>query len=277
MSQSAQQPPQPQAPAPGPYPYYPYYGYYPWYAQQQPTQPPTPAERPTTPERARLANLVISLVLAVATVGAIALAAAAPSFAERAPSPASVGLQQVYDAPLTNDPDHWDVSQGCVFELGGLHATNASSGTVCPFKPSIAGDITSGGFLLTATVGPAGAVNSQQEPCISLSDGSSAYELTFDQNGAYTLDPSPENPCGDTTSRDAAIGGTVAWHVDGFTPNDVSVRYSAADQTLTVYANGQRVVHGTVNFSGQVKIALGARGNGEAVFTHFTLYGSGSA
>ncbi len=274
------QPPQapgayPPAPAYPPYGQYGYYGYYPWYFPQPP-QPPTPAERPTQPGRARLANLVIAVVATVSTVVALALAAVAPAVAGQPPAPASLGFHQVYDSQLADDTGHWDVGQGCVFELGGLHATvnsTDSTGTICPFIPSVNGDLTSQGFFLTAEVLGAAAVNAQQQPCIAL-EGQNTYELTFDQSGNYLFESSPPHPCGDTVLF-ATINASVAWHTDGYTHNRISVSYSAADQTVTVYVNDQRLFQQTIALSGQYKIDLGASGSGEAVFSRFTLY-SGS-
>jgi hypothetical protein len=290
MSQSTppQQPPQqpPQAPpqAPGVYPQPPYpyappwgYGYYPWYGPR-PTQPPTPVERPVRPGRARLANIIIAALAAASLVVALALAAVAPAFSSHPPDPTGLGFHQIYDAPLTDDPGHWDVGKGCVFEQGGLHApvnTTDATGTICPFTPSVAGDITSQGFYLTAEVGGAAAVGAQQQPCIGFESAGAAYELTFDQSGNYILKTTSTGPCGDDPGGGAA-NGIVAWHTDGYTHNRIGVLYSAADRTTTIYINDQVLVQVPLGFSDPVKIDLGASGGGEAIFTRFTFY-SGNA
>jgi hypothetical protein len=297
MSQSTPpQPPQsPQPQAPGAYPpgptyppfgQYGYYGSYPWYFPPPP-QPPTPAERPSQPGRARLVNLVIAVVAAVSTVVALALAAVAPAVATRAPDPTSLGFHQVYDSQLAEDTANWDVGQGCVFELGGLHApvnSTDSTGTICPFIPSTKGDLTSRGFLLTAEIRGAAAVNAQQQPCIAF-EGQDTFELTFDQSGNYLFESSPARPCGDNPSAATGmlldggtpLSGTIAWHTDGYTHNRISVSYSGSDQVMTVYVNDQHLFQQSIALSGQYKIDLGASGDGEAVFSRFTLFSGTSA
>jgi hypothetical protein len=275
--QGAPAPQQPQYPSyPYPYPTYPYYGYAPWPGPAAASVlPPTPAERPAAPGRARLANVVLAVVMAVATAGALVLAAVAPSLAQHAPSPAREGFAQVYNQQLADDSAHWDVGQGCVFDQGGLHATLQARPTLCAFLPSKSGDLTGSGFSLTTTVGPAAAVAGVQEPCLLLSSGSQAFSLAFDQQGEYVFEMNPSQPC-ELTTNQGLLPQTQAWHAGGETPNQITVVYLPAGGTITVYVNSQEVVSNGWQLSGQNQISLGATGGGEAIFTSFALY-SGSA
>lgn len=267
-------PPPAYPPYPPPYGYHPYqggfyppYGYYPWYPQPVVT-PPTPVERPVRPGRARIANVVLALVAMLATIGALALAAAAPTFATHPPTLSSSDYHLVYAGRLTDDASHWDVSQGCAFEQGGLHAAGGSADAVCTFRPSADGDLTSRGFSLTAQVGPARGVARAQEPFIALSGDAITYVLLLDQQGNYVFESAAD---GDTDFRSVARGGTVAWHADDYELNTVSVQYAADAQQVTVYVNDQRVLTSLVSISGQFKLELGAPKQAEAVFTRFSL------
>ncbi len=262
-----------------PYPYhtyYPYSGYAPWYPPAvRPVLPPTPAERTPRPGTVRAISVILAAIATVATVGALILAAIAPTLAQREPAPTSGGLSVVYAADLHDDPTDWDIANGCVFEQGGLHATLQSGPTLCEFMPSGTNDLTSGGFFLTTTVGSAAAVSGQQEPCIVLSSDGDIYSLVFDQSGRYVFAANPSQTC-ELKSATGTLLEAVAWHADGYTPNEIGLRYDPGIHALTVYTNGQQVFRAQLGLSGAHKISLGAAGGGEAVFTSFALY-SGAA
>lgn len=279
MSQAQQ--PTPQQPGPnaypphqpyyGYYPYqggnYPYYGYYPWYPQPV-VMPPTPVERPARPGRARIANVALAIVVTLATIGALALAAAAPSFATHPPALANSDYQSVYDARLTDDADHWDVRQGCTFEQGGLHANGGDNDAHCAFLPSADNDLTSRGFLLTAQVGPSRDVAGEQQPFIALSADDVDYALLINQQGTYDFQSKAQSDAAFTT---VVRGATIAWHADDHESNTISLQYSPGDQTVTVYMNDQRVFSSAVTIQGHFKVELGAARQAEAIFTHFSL------
>jgi hypothetical protein len=268
MTQPAPQSPYPQANSYAGY--YGAYGYTPWYPPA--TLPPVPAERPARPGRARIANALIAAAVALVTLGAIALAALAPSLAPADTAAPGAGLSQLYAASLASDAGHWDTSSGCVFADGGLHATRQFSATLCDFRPDAAPDLASSGFYLVADVGPAAAVAGQQKPCIEIRAGEDVVTLAFDQQGAYGL-----HLVG--ASAECAIGSgltateTYSWHTNGITPNRIGMRYDASAGTLTVYANGLMVTKvRSVQLSSPVTLRLGASADGEALFTHFSLY-----
>jgi hypothetical protein len=263
--------PAPQAAYPQPNPYAGYYGgygYAPWYPPA--TLPPVPAERPSRPGRSRIANALIAAAVALVTLGAIALAALATAPADTAAPTA--GLTQVYSASPAKDPSHWDVSNGCIFADGGLHATRQSSATLCDFRPDGAQDLATGGFYLVADVGPAAALAGQEKPCVEIRAGEDVDTLAFDQQGAYGL------RLGGSGSPECAISAlltgteTYAWHTNGITPNRIAVRYDASAAALTIYANGLKIAERPIRLSSPVTLSLGASADGEAVFTHFALY-----
>ncbi|HEV2238747.1 MAG TPA: hypothetical protein VGR57_18965 [Ktedonobacterales bacterium] len=270
--------PTPQTPQPYPYPqpgpyggYYTPYGYPQWYPPA--TQPLTPAERPSRPSRARLANTILAAAIALVTVGALALAALAPSFSGAAASSPSTGLTQVYAAPLTNDNQHWDTSGGCVFDDGGLHATWQTSATLCAFRPDRASDFAASGFYLVAEVGPAVALAHQQKPCVAIQAGEDALTVAFDQTGAYGVhSASAGSGCVISTAGVLLGTDTDAWHTNGITPNRIGVRYDASAGSLAVYVNGQLIATRALQLVDPVTLSLGASGDGEAVFTRFSLY-----
>jgi hypothetical protein len=281
-------PPPAQHPGYAPYgPYYPYYPYapypayyVPWYPPQPLVQPPTPVERAASPRVGRVIRQVLGVVLALVTLGSVALAAAGQSSAQLAPSPASVGYTLTYSSRSANDQNQWDGST-CVLEQGGLHARELPNApSLCAFRPSESQDVTSLGFFLDAVVGPAAAVPSEQEPCVVLRNASSATELslTFDQQGNYVLDTAPAGTdCSLSSSTGLPVTtGTFAWHTDGEVANRISLLYMPnADQNLILYVNGQQVAQTTWNTSGFDTIDtinLGAAAGGEAVFTSFALY-----
>jgi hypothetical protein len=264
--------PAPRAPysQPNPYAgYYGAYGYAPWYPPA--TLPPVPAERPARPGRARIANALIAAAVALVTLGAIALAALAPSLVPANTAAPGAGMSQLYAASPASDPSHWDISSGCVFADGGLHATRQSSATLCDFRPDAVQDLASTGFYLVADVGPAAAVASQQIPCVEIRAGEDAVTLAFDQQGAYGLHVGGSSgEC--TVSSGLTATDTYAWHANGITPNRIAVRYDASAATLTGYANGLMVAERSIQLSSPVTLRLGAGADGEAVFTHFSLY-----
>jgi hypothetical protein len=269
-------PPAPrQAPYPQPGPYAGYYtapyGHAPWYPPT--TLPLTPAERPSRPGRARAANMILAVGIALVTLGALALAALAPSFVGGATSSPSAGLSPVYVTPLANDAQHWDTSSGCDFSAGGLHATGQTSATLCAFRPDTSLEIATSGFYLEAEVGPAASVARQQKPCIEIQAGEFALSVAFDQTGAYGIHPaSPGSECAIGTAGALLGSDTYAWHTNGITLNRIGVRYDASAGGLALYVNRQRIATRTVHLADPVTLSLGASGDGEAVFTRFSLY-----
>jgi hypothetical protein len=268
-------PPMPQAPYPQANPYAGYYNapysYYPWYPPAP--LPPTPAERPLRPGRARIANALIAVGVVIVTLGAITVAALAPALTSSPASSPAAGLSQVYSAPLTSDDGQWNLSHGCFFGDGGLHATLQRSNTLCDFSASAAPDLASTGFYLEAVVGPAAAVSGQQKPCIVISTGEDAITAAFDQQGGFGLVLPGATGAEACSIGSALVGsGGYAWHTNGITPNRIGVRYDAPTGTLTVYANGLPIATRSIQLLRPISLSLGASADGEAVFTRFSLY-----
>jgi hypothetical protein len=276
MSQQPQQAGPPPAapymyPYPYPYGYYPYSYPYPWY------QPPTPVERAPSPGGARLFTVVVIVLVAALTVGALGLASAAPSLVAHAPSPASLGFQQVYNQRLADDVGHWDLTSTCGIGSEGLHAEDG----ICNFLPSTSGDLTGQGFLVTVGVAPGLDVASEEDACITLSTSSVTDALVITQQGAYTLVKQLSNTCNAPNPLSLGVnvsgdiippGNTVAWHSDAYEPNQISIQYSSADQAITVYVNDQRMLQAPVAVSGELTISLGAPAGAEALYTTMALY-----
>ncbi len=271
--------PTPHAPAaPGPYPAYPPYAYYPyayWYARAY-TQQPTPVERPARKGGQTIFFAVVTAMGVLLAISALALAAAAPALVERVPTAGGLGLTSLYNSSLSNDSTNWDVGHNCSFEDGGLHADgtlDADNGAVCAFQPSASQNLAGSGFLLTVQVAPAMNVASEQIACVLLVSKSSTtnYALLFDQSGGYTAKSRTSNSCG---AGATISGSSVAWHADGYEPNTISVWFSATDQSLTVYSNGQRLYSAFPDDTGPFTIALGAPAGAEALYTGFSVDGT---
>lgn len=273
----------PAYPPAAPYGPYPGYGYagapqpgYPpptYVPPPVPVLPPVPARAPDSPRRLRLAALIVTVVLLVATVAALALSAAAPLFVARDPGPPTGGsFQQVYNSALSDDSTNWDVDHGCVFEGGGLHATNESSATLCQFTPSTQHDYTSGGFYLTTHIAPPGAVNSLETACVHFSSGSDTASFAIDQNGNYALLTNPPDACSPAPAFGDPPSETSALHAAGDVGNDLSMRYDAANRVLTVYVNGQQILSTGWLFGDRYTISLGTAAGDEAVYTSFGLW-----
>lgn len=276
----------PTYPAYPPYAANPYYAYagapQPGYPPQPivqpiaPVLPPVPSRAPDKPASQRQLNRIVAIVLAVATIAALALSAAAPALVTRDLGPHTTrGFVQVYNSPLRDDTNNWDVGNGCAFEQGGLHATNQSSGTLCLFTSSRSIDYTSGGFYLTTRIAPAGAVNSVEAACVQFAAIGSGGDITtfaIDQNGNYALQSNAGTGCSPTAPLGVSQQETAAWHASGEIPNDLSIRYDAANRVITVYANGQQILSEGWLFGSQYSISLGSAANDEAIFASFGLW-----
>ncbi|HEY7834001.1 MAG TPA: hypothetical protein VIG30_10560 [Ktedonobacterales bacterium] len=275
----------PGAPAPGsPYAGYPYYGYpyypypyaYPTAAAQQtkpPALPRSPSEGPGRPWAARVRNLVGAVIAVVLTVAAIAAAASAAANAQTAPSPASEGLRQVYSQPLVNDWTNWTLDHGCVLQYGGLLADAASDASstdpaICKFVPSTQQDLLAQGFQATVVMAPSGDVPAQEQGGIVLGGGSATYVFDISQQGMFEFKASV-GPSG------AAVGSTIAWHADPSLANTITIDYSAANNLLQVYVNGQSILTQTVTLEQGDELGLFAPNGYQALFTSFTLSNAG--
>lgn len=269
------QAPQPypsQAPAPWGQPssgyppaYAPPYGYGqipPMYTYVPPVAPP---EQP--PRGGRWFVPIFGVLMLLATVGAVALAAYAPS--SIAPLGAPSGWSQVYNKSLSQAGGDWDVTGGCAIDSGGLYA---STGDTCAFVPTQQHDLTSGGFLFSVTVAPAGDVPLDQEAAIGIGD---ELWMCVDQLGTFILSPDIcDVPLTQGNDQSQAVTGEVpSLHTDPLLPNTLSVLYDASASTITYAANGQPFETITVNSNGGAPhLSLGTGQDGAALFTAATLY-----
>jgi hypothetical protein len=295
------------------YPPYPVYPQYPGYAPYpdyrytgapQPGQapfvpvpaavlPPVPARAPDKPRRQRISNLVVAIVLAAVTVGALALAAAAPTFVTHDPGvPTGNGYSQVYNAALHSDPTTWNVTSGCEFAyggqhtLGGLHAVSGSDPTLCDFLPSRSTDYVSGGFYLTTQIAPPGAVASEEAACVLLASTGSTVSFAIDQNGSFAFNTDSSYACSTAPGPGQFPRGTAAWHGSGYVPNTLSLGYNPNSHVMTAYLNGQQIGQLSVDLSGQYTISLGTPPTGndtggnttyEVIYTSFGLWSTASS
>jgi hypothetical protein len=243
-----------------------------------PVLPPVPSRAPDQPVRQRLRNLALTLVLLVTTGGALALSAAAPAFVARDPGPPTGGsFQQIYHGALHDDSANWDVSHGCLFEDGGLHATNESTATLCLFSPSHQTDYTSGGFYLTTHIAPPGAVASVEAACVQFDSGSDTASFAIDQYGNYALLTNATDVCSPSPSvLSTPQRQTSAWHAAGDTANDLSIRYDGTTHVITVYVNGQQILSEGWLFGSLYAISLGTESGDECIYTAFGLWSAQS-
>lgn len=218
-------------------------------------------------------GVILAVVTVVVTVAALALAVvAAPLRAAQAGAAPPAGFTQVYDAgPVDNGT--WKGADSCVFTSQGLDVDGGIGGTACTFQPSADSDLTSAGFWIQATVAPAASVQADEVPVILVGRNE---PILFDQQGSYLIE------CNDQSTSDSTLpcaeGTTTAWHTNPYVANTVAVSYDAGSATLTVYANGQLVARVPLTQGNQPTLALGAGGDGEALFTHVSIYsGNGSA
>ncbi len=207
-------------------------------------------------------SVVFAIAISMLTLCAVSLALVAPGLSRSHLDPSSAGLIKMYDADLHND-GNWSPSSGtCAFQPDGLDVVGANATGECTFRPSVNTDFTSRGFLLEIQLAPAASVPRNQVALVTIGDAN----IMLNQNGIYTL----------CTSASCAGGATVAWHGDAYVGNAIAVLYDVDTESLTLYVNGQEVASGPATLI-QAAIALGAATNGEALYTHMTLYaGSGS-
>jgi len=226
-------------------------------------------------KRPGLYALIFGGVLAVVMLAAIALAAVAPTLAPNASTAVPPGWSRIYNGDLTQSADGWNTQHGCSSTNSGLFVQgDAQNGAICQYQPGASSSIASKGFVIEVTVAPASQTDQQEIPLIYIGN-SSAARVTFDQQGAYVI---CDAACVSTASDALFIQGTTsAWHTDPYVANTITVRLDADGTTLTVYANGEQIATGTVNVDPNPAIAIGADANGQALFTHVTIYsGSGS-
>jgi hypothetical protein len=201
------------------------------------------------------------------TLAGLLLAGLAPQLVSHAPSSAPAGWTTLYDG-TPSDSTGWESASGCTFSSSGLDAVGADGSNGCAYTPSEQHDLLSQGFQLNVALAPDGSVKLEQDPQIALTGGGSSLFIVLNQAGEYII-------CRDSCQPGNGfyvVGLSVAWHTDGYTPNTITLRYRSADDTLTIYTDGQEVRTLQVSLPAQPALALGADSSGEAIYTHVTLY-----
>jgi hypothetical protein len=243
-----------------------------------PVDPNAAAPRPIPAEEQPLAEptgglwpsrfgKVFGVAAIVLTLAGLLLAGLAPQLVTHAPSGAPAGWTTLYDG-TPSDSTGWDAAAGCTFSHSGLDVAGADGSSGCAYVPSQQHDLLSGGFQFSVALAPDGSVKLEQDPQITLTGGGSSLYVVLNQTGEYII-------CEDSCRPGSGvyfIGLSVAWHTDGYTPNSITLRYLPADDSLTMYTDGQEVRTFQVSLPTQPALALGADSGGEAIYTHVTLY-----
>jgi len=207
-------------------------------------------------------GVMFGTVTALVTVVAIVLAVVvAPGQAAQVATTPPSGYTVVFNA-TPSDNDAWNSGNGCTFTSQGLDVTGGGDGAACLFRPSALSDLTSQGFWLQATIAPAADVQSTEVAVVLIGDSEPIF---FDMLGAYVVDCQVGSALCET-------GTTTAWHTNGLIANTITISYDAGSATLTIYANGQLVTTAPMTQGAQPTLALGAGGDGDAVFTHASIY-----
>jgi hypothetical protein len=222
-----------------------------------PSSPPAPA-----PLRAsNWAAPFFGAVIAVVTLGAIALGLIAPQFGETTASDLPSGWAVVFDSDLANATSDWKVGADCGFDRGGLFANNGNS--PCVYTPSSRVDYLSQGFRLDVTIAPASAVEKNQ---VAILLAGTAY-FGVAQDGSFAL--ADDGRTSDAEARDTAFN----WHANGLSPNMVRLEWDGPDTSLVAYTNGYKTaeIPFSVSASSNHALEIGASRDGQALFTHITL------
>lgn len=220
-------------------------------------------------------GLIFGLVVVILTVVAIALASAAPLLVNHSAVPS--GMTKVYDG-VPNDGAAWSAATGCSHIANGLDV-NGSNQNGCQFLPSENADLLSRGFYLKVTLAPDASVTNTQLPLVAL--GNDVF-VAFTPAGEYLI---CTGTC-DTLAGDTRVTAfTSAWHADGYTPNSFELVYQPGgdngQNVLVLFVNGQQTRTVDLNISSGADLVLAAADAGpgepgEAIYTHVTLYTTGS-
>lgn len=232
---------------------------------------PSPMESPTAQASPRVKRpsrfgLFFGIVTAMLCLGAIVLAIFAPALTSAPKLQVPQGWQEVYNDNPSNTTSAWsntENSVGCSLPAAGL---NVASDSTCEFTPS--SDVTlADGVLVVARIAPAADIPLSQDAGILLDN---SVLVMMSQQGDYTI---CRDTCDRTSSTDAPVtGSTVAWHADAFVPNELAVLYNASQQTVSFYVNGQYINQVSDGLGTSPTIALTTSSNGQALFTHVSIY-----
>ena len=223
-------------------------------------------------------SLIFGGVLVGVTLVALILAFVSSDFQQQGSNAVPTSWTQAYNADLTGMNDNtWDESNGCSSTALGLDAV--SSGATpgqCIFNPSVKQSVTAQGFFFETQLAPASKISSFARYAISVGavgDNSAAdgalIHFIVGQDGKYVL---CDGVCVQGTSAIYQQGGLAAWHGDAQLTNTLAIKVSPNHTVLTVFVNGQQVANVSPQLGPTPTIAVGTVSDGEAIFTHATLY-----
>ncbi len=224
-------------------------------------RPPSPSPTPA-PQRAGVwAAPLFGAVIAVVTLGAIALGLIAPQFGQNAAGDLPSGWAVVFDSDLATATSDWKVGADCGFDHGGLFANSGNS--PCVYTPSSKADYLSQGFRLDATLAPASALEKSQ---VAVLLAGTAY-FGIAQDGSFAL--ADDGRTSDAETRDTAFN----WHANGLSPNTIRLEWGGPDTPLVAYTNGYKAaeIPFSISASSNHALEIGASRDGQALFTHLTL------
>lgn len=234
-----------------------------------PTMPPLSTSAPdvsdATGDRGRVFVWVFGVVAVLVTLGAIVLAASAPMFTSGPPAPGT--WTKVVDGDLNAQSSVVSSSPACQLGDHGLDVTGEQDHhTQCDVTLSSS---LANGFLLTVNLAPDTQIaNGVQQPYIALGD--SAF-VAVDQPSTDSTIVACTASCGNQETTNEQDVASDAWHNDNFYANTLTLYWPGRGQQLVVYANGQEVLSIDFAPSGD-NLALGALAQGEALYTHLTVY-----
>lgn len=211
--------------------------------------------------------IIFGAVAVVVTLGAIVLAALAPSLETAAPPAVPSGWTQAYNADLNGSTTGFETGAGCAVTDKGLDVTADQSAVTCTYQPSDQGSLLANGFQLRVTMAPASQIAGGQQPLIGLGD--SAF-VAVEQVDTATTFVICNVDC--TAGADPVQLGSDAWHGEGYYANTLTLFWGGTGQQLVVSANGQQVASVDFHFaSGAQGLELGTLKHGEALYSHMTL------
>lgn len=233
-----------------------------------PTMPPVSTGAPDASNapggRGRVFAFIFGVVAVLVTLGAIVLAVIAPMLSSAPPAPGT--WTKVFDADLNSQSPVVSSGPACQLGANGLYVTGEQDHhTQCDVTLS---NSLASGFLLTANLAPDTQINNGvEQPYIAL--GNSAV-VAVEQLSTDSTIVACTQACGTDASNEQTVGSD-AWHNDNFHANSLTLYWPGSGQQLVVYANGQQVTSIDFSLSGD-GLALGAVAQGEALYTHLTLY-----
>lgn len=223
-------------------------------------------------------SLIFGATLVGVTLVALILAFFSSDFQQQGSHAVPASWSQAYNADLTGLNDNaWDESNNCSSTALGLDAvSDGATPGQCIFVPSVKQSVTAHGFYFETQLAPAAKIAKFARYAISVGavgdnsalDGGLIHFIVG-QDGKYVL---CDGVCVQGTSAIYQSGGLAAWHGDALLTNTLAIKVSPDHTMLTVFVNGQQVAAISPQLGPTPTIAVGTVTDGEAIFTHATLY-----